>query len=56
MIQERLRAPAARCTTRAALADWSERAIMDEEFDDRDLDTIRDITGRLGRTDARPLI
>jgi len=39
--------------TRAALVDWAEHAIMDGEFDDRDLDTIRDITRRLGRADVR---
>lgn len=40
-------------TTRAALVDWAEHAMVDEEFDDRDLDTIRDITSRLGVTDVR---
>jgi hypothetical protein len=40
-------------TTRSALVDWAERAIMDEEFDERDLDTIRDITSRLGLADVR---
>ena len=39
--------------TRAALVDWAERAMMDEEFDDRDLDTIRDSTSRLGLADVR---
>lgn len=39
--------------TRAALVDWAEHAMMDEEFDDRDLDTIRDITSRLGLADVR---
>ncbi|OFW00724.1 MAG: hypothetical protein A3I61_03725 [Acidobacteria bacterium RIFCSPLOWO2_02_FULL_68_18] len=39
--------------TRATLVDWAERAMMDEEFDDRDLDTIRDITSRLGLGDVR---
>ena len=42
-----------RRTTREALVDWAERAMMDEEFDDRDLDTIRDITSRLGLADVR---
>jgi hypothetical protein len=40
-------------TTRAALVDWAERALMEEDFDDRDLDTIRDITSRLGLRDVR---
>ena len=39
--------------SRAALVDWAEVAMMDEEFDDRDLDTIRDITSRLGLADVR---
>jgi hypothetical protein len=39
--------------TRATLVDWAEQAMMDEEFDDRDLDTIRDITSRLGLADVR---
>jgi hypothetical protein len=39
--------------TRAALVDWAERAMMDEEFDERDLDMIRDITSRLGLADVR---
>lgn len=40
-------------TTRAELVEWAERAMMDEEFDDRDLETIRDITSRLGLADVR---
>ncbi len=40
-------------TTRSALVDRAERATMDEEFDERDLDTIRDITSRLGLADGR---
>jgi hypothetical protein len=39
--------------TRAALVDWPEHALMEEEFDQRDLDTIRDITSRLGLADVR---
>ena len=42
-----------RRTTREDLVDWAERAIMDEEFDEKDLDTIRDITSRLGLADVR---
>jgi len=40
-------------TTRASLGDWAERAMMDEEFDEGDLETIRDITSRLGLADVR---
>ena len=39
--------------SRAALVDWAERAMMDEEFDNRDLETVRDITSRLGLADVR---
>jgi hypothetical protein len=39
--------------TRGALVDWAERAMMDEEFDERDHETIRDITSRLGLADVR---
>ncbi len=39
--------------TRATLVDWAEQAMMEEEFDNRDLDTIRDITSRLGLADVR---
>ena len=42
-----------RRTTRGALVDWAERAMMDEDFDGRDLETIRDITSRLGLADVR---
>ena len=38
---------------RAALVDWAERAMMDAEFDARDLETIRDVTARLGLADVR---
>ena len=39
--------------TRAALVDWAEHAMMDEAFDERDLDAVRDITSRLGLADVR---
>lgn len=39
--------------TRAALVDWAENAMLDEEFDERDLETICDITARLGLADVR---
>jgi len=39
--------------TRAALVDWAEHAILEEEFDERDLDAIRDVTARLGLSDVR---
>ena len=39
--------------TLAALVDWAEHAMMDQEFDQRDLETIRDVTARLGLADVR---
>jgi hypothetical protein len=39
--------------TRAALVDWAEHAMMDEGFDERDLDALRDITASLGLADVR---
>jgi len=42
-----------RRTTRAALVDWAERAMIEAEFDEHDFDTIRDITSRLGLADVR---
>ena len=39
--------------TRAALVNWAEHAMMEEEFDEQDLGTIRDITSRLGLADVR---
>jgi hypothetical protein len=39
--------------SRAALVDWAEHALMNEEFDKGDLDAIRDVTARLGLADVR---
>jgi hypothetical protein len=39
--------------SRAALVDWAENALMDEEFDERDVATIGDVTARLGLADVR---
>jgi hypothetical protein len=39
--------------TRTALVNWAENTMMEEEFDEGDLDTIRDITSRLGLADVR---
>jgi hypothetical protein len=33
--------------------DWAEHGMMEDEFDDSHLDTIRDITSRLGLADVR---
>ncbi len=37
----------------AELVDWAEGAMMDEDFDERDFETIRDVTSRLGLADVR---
>ena len=37
----------------AELVDWAERAMMEEEFAERDFEAIRDITARLGLADVR---
>jgi hypothetical protein len=39
--------------THAALVEWAERAMMDEEFDTGDSDTLRDINARLCVADSR---
>jgi hypothetical protein len=39
--------------TRAALVEWAEHVMIDDEVDNHDLDTIRDITSRLGLADVR---
>ena len=36
----------------AELVDWSERAIMDADFDEADTDLLADIVGRLGLADV----
>jgi mRNA-degrading endonuclease RelE of RelBE toxin-antitoxin system len=35
------------------LVDWSERALMEEELDESDVDTLREILARLGAADVR---
>ena len=52
-VAARLRGYLQHRTTRASLVDWAERAMMEEEFDEGDLDTIRNITSRLGLADVR---
>src|SRR6266581_8505474 len=36
----------------AELVDWSERAMMDAEFDEADIEVLSDIIGRLGLADV----
>lgn len=39
--------------TRAQLVDWSERALMDAEFAERDAATLSEVIARLGVADVR---
>ena len=39
--------------TRAQLVDWAEGAMMDAEFEECSLETLREITSRLGVADVR---
>src|SRR5439155_12890781 len=38
--------------TQAELVNWAERAMMDADFDDADVDLLTDIVGRLGLADV----
>ena len=38
--------------TQAELVDWAERAMMDAEFDEADIEVLSDIIGRLGLADV----
>jgi len=38
--------------SQAELVDWSERAMMDAEFDEADVEVLSDIIGRLGLADV----
>ncbi len=39
--------------SRIELVDWAERAMMEEEFEGNEFQTIRDITSRIGLADVR---
>ncbi len=39
--------------TLAALVEWAEQALMEEEFDESNVETLRDIVSRLGLADVR---
>ena len=38
--------------SQAELVDWAERAMMDAEFDEADIEVLSDIIGRLGLADV----
>ena len=38
--------------SQADLVDWAERAMMDADFDENDIDLLSDIVGRLGLADV----
>jgi hypothetical protein len=35
------------------LVDWAERSMMEDEFDENDMDVIRNVVGRLGLADVK---
>ena len=37
----------------AQLVDWAETAVMDGEFDEKDVDAVRNVVARLGVADVR---
>ena len=39
--------------TQKELVDWAELTIMDSEFEDKDIDLLREIIGRLGLADVQ---
>lgn len=39
--------------TLADLVDWAEMSMMESEFDEKELETIREIVGRLGLADVK---
>ena len=39
--------------TLARLVDWAERAMMDDAFEEKDMDVIRTVVARLGLADVR---
>jgi hypothetical protein len=39
--------------SRDELADWAARAMMEEDFDPRDVDTLSDIVARIGLADVQ---
>jgi hypothetical protein len=52
-LREKLVAYLNRRLTLADLVSWAEEALMNDEIDERDTATLRDIVGRLGLADAR---
>jgi len=39
--------------TLSSLVDWAERAVMDEEFDDRNIDVLMNIVSKIGLADVK---
>lgn len=52
-LQEKLLAYLNRQMSLAELVDWAETAMMDGEFDERDIDLLTNIVARLGLADVR---
>lgn len=52
IVAEKLTAHLQGRLSQAALVDWAEHAMMDAEFEDRDVELLSDIVGRLGLADV----
>lgn len=52
-VMEKLSAYLDHRLTLAALVEWAEQALMEEEFDEGNVETLRDIVSRLGLADVR---
>ena len=52
IVAEKLTAYLQGRVSQAELVDWAERALMDEEFEERDVELLSDIVGRLGLADV----
>jgi cobyrinic acid a,c-diamide synthase len=52
-VAQRIAAYLHRQITLAELVDWAEQAIMDGDFDEREMDAVRSVVSRLGVADVR---
>ena len=53
IVQEKLLTYLNRHITLTELVDWAEQAMMEGEFDERDIDLLTEIVSRLGLADVR---
>jgi hypothetical protein len=52
-VRDKLMAYLNRHLTLAELVDWAEKALLDDEIDEREAAILRDIVGRIGVADVR---